>query len=33
MLEAMYELLALLASKQVLTEYEVKLLRQKLGEK
>jgi hypothetical protein len=32
MLEAMYELLALLASKQVLTEYEVKLLRQKLGE-
>jgi PilZ domain-containing protein len=32
MLEAMYELVALLASKQVLTEYEVKLLRQKLGE-
>jgi hypothetical protein len=32
MLEAMYELVALLANKQVLTEYEVKLLRQKLGE-
>lgn len=33
MLEAMYDLVALLANKQVITEYEGKLLRQKLGEK
>jgi PilZ domain len=32
MLEALYELVSLLASKRVLTEAEVKLLRQKLGQ-